>query len=175
MPGRSGVVFTGVVLLTALLAGCAGTPAPEPSTSASLSDEEAFAVAEETYRAYVDALNEVDLADPATFEPVYALTTGELNAQDRESFSTWYAEGFTLTGEAGIRQVSLGSLDRSGNDLIVDLNVCYDVTAVDVLRPDGSSVVDPGRPDIQPLQISEKVDSSGALISHISPAEGFTC
>ncbi len=48
------------------------------------SEEEAFAAAEETYRAYVDALNQVDLSDPETFEAVYAWTTGDANADERK-------------------------------------------------------------------------------------------
>ena len=60
-------------LLMLTLAGCTTPeptdPTPTP-TSAFASEEEAFAAAEATYRAYVDALNEVDLSDPETFEPV---------------------------------------------------------------------------------------------------------
>ena len=59
--------------------GCFAQPDPEPTPLFS-SEEEAFAAAEETYRSYVDALNQVDLSDPETFEEVYAWTTGDANA-----------------------------------------------------------------------------------------------
>ena len=72
-------------LVMSALVGC-GTPTdPAEPTPVFTSEEQAFAAAEETYRAYVDALNQVDLSDPATFEPVFALTTGEANAVRRES------------------------------------------------------------------------------------------
>ena len=82
MGRRRAVWVMGGILL---LAGCAPTPpgpSPEPSV-VFMTDDEAFAAAEATYRAYVDALNQVDLSDPDTFEAVYAWTTGEANANAR--------------------------------------------------------------------------------------------
>ncbi|MET0860918.1 MAG: hypothetical protein ABW091_07810, partial [Microbacterium sp.] len=69
-----------LVLASAALSGCTPQPAPTPTPTGFATEDEAFAAAEETYRAYVDALNQVDLSDPETFEPVYAWTTGEANA-----------------------------------------------------------------------------------------------
>ena len=77
---RRFVALAALTLVTGLLAGCVGDPGPVETTPGFASEEEAFAAAEETYRAYVDALNQVDLSDPETFEPVFAWTTGELNA-----------------------------------------------------------------------------------------------
>jgi hypothetical protein len=134
-----------------LVSGCS-TPAepagPEPVFS---SDAEAFAAAEATYRAYVDALNDVDLSDPATFEPVFALTTGELNASDRTSFSTWHAEGFTISGAATV--TALSHTDASPSSGAVTLDVCYDVSGVDVLDSEGQSVVLQDRPSVQRLEV----------------------
>ncbi len=59
------------------VSACTPEPAPTPTPTGFASEDEAFRAAEETYRAYVDALNAVDLADPATFEPVFAWTTGD--------------------------------------------------------------------------------------------------
>lgn len=90
-----------VALLGALLAGAltACTPEPEPTPTPPFATEaEAFAAAEATYRAYVDALNAVDLSDPATFEDVYAWTTGELNANDRRGLTNYHAEGVVEVG-----------------------------------------------------------------------------
>ena len=76
MPARAGAVTSGPAFAT---------------------EEEAFAAAEETYREYVDALNQVDLSDPETFEAVYAWTTGDANAKERERSSQ---PGCTPTGLA---------------------------------------------------------------------------
>ncbi len=80
--------------------GCFAQPDPEPTPLFS-SEEEAFAAAEETYRAYVDALNQVDLSDPETFEEVYAWTTGELNASDRKGLSD-HADGGIVGGDSNV-------------------------------------------------------------------------
>ena len=54
-------------MLAVLMSGCAADPSVEPTPTPTFANEdEAFAAAEATYRAYVDALNQVDLADPAT-------------------------------------------------------------------------------------------------------------
>ncbi len=71
-----------LALALGMTTACQPEPAPSPSAPVFANEEEAFAAAEETYRAYVDALNQVDLSDPETFEAVYAWTTGEANASD---------------------------------------------------------------------------------------------
>ena len=73
-----------LALVVGLATGCQPEPSPSPSGPAFANEEAAFAAAEETYRAYVDALNQVDLSDPETFEAVYAWTTGDANAERAE-------------------------------------------------------------------------------------------
>ncbi len=72
---------------------CQPEPTPTPTGPAFASEDEAFAAAEETYRAYVDALNQVDLSDPETFEAVYAWTTGEANAGEKNLSPQWLQTG----------------------------------------------------------------------------------
>ncbi len=95
MRSRLSVIVAASALAAALLSGCTGEPAPVVSTPSFATEDEAFAAAEQTYRNYVDALNQVDLSDPATFEPVYAWTTGDANARARETFSQMHADGWT--------------------------------------------------------------------------------
>ena len=82
---KSRLLAAAAVLACVLITttGCFAQPDPEPTPLFS-SEEEAFAAAEATYRAYVDALNQVDLSDPETFEEVYAWTTGDANADDAQ-------------------------------------------------------------------------------------------
>lgn len=167
-----------VVLLVGALAGC--SPSPEPSgepTPTFSSEEEAFAAAEETYRAYVDALNEVDLSDPETFEGVYAWTTGELNAQDRQNFSEWHAMGYVKSGDARVDSV----IGRSASleDAFVTIDACYNVAAVDVRDAEGDSLVDDSRPDVQALVVGleqSDVTETGLAVASIESADGSaTC
>src|SRR5690606_38234156 len=86
-------------VLSALLVGCSPEPDPTPTpTAAFASEEEAFAAAEETYRAYIDAFNAVDLQDPATFEPLLATSVGEYQSNERKQLSEMHAEGYVQGG-----------------------------------------------------------------------------
>ncbi len=85
---RVAAVTVALAMVVPLATGCQPDPAPSPTGPAFATEEEAFAAAEETYRAYVDALNQVDLSDPETFEAVYAWTTGDANASERKTLSS---------------------------------------------------------------------------------------
>lgn len=163
----------GAVLIVAL-AGCTPEP-PEPtptSTSAFASEAEAFAAAEETYRAYVDALNEVDLSDPETFEPVYDLTTGELNASDRKSFSQWHSDEYSKVGDATILSIDMDSVDLASKSQVV-AHACLDISTVDIVDAAGRSIVAPDRPPVQSLIVTfqEQAGSSTDMrIASLDPA-----
>ncbi|MDQ1216593.1 hypothetical protein [Microbacterium arborescens] len=170
-------------LVAALLltSGC-GSPASPPASpttattpSPADSDAAAFAAAEATYRAYVDALNAVDLADPSTFEPVYALTTGEILESDRKALSAYNASGVTISGRTEVRQVFPHSVD--GN--VAELYVCIDVSSVTLTNADGQSMVPPDRDPVQAMLVTAERDTqlaTGArLIDVVGTAEGPTC
>lgn len=159
-----------------MTSGCLPQPAPEPSPAFS-SEAEAFAAAEETYRAYVDALNQVDLSDPETFEDVYAWTTGDANAGARESFSQMHADGWTVTGTSGYSNFVGTDFDPGDSDETVKADVCLDVTNVDVLDAGGESVVPNDRRDRQPatLAFAEADTSTGLAIASSEATDGHEC
>lgn len=149
---------TAALVVAALLTSGCGSPAAPPTpelTSASSSpvddDAAAFAAAEATYRAYVDALNAVDLSDPATFEPVYALTTGDLEETDREGLESYHADNVTVTGSSVIELIQPVAVTAEGD---VELAVCLNVDAVVVWDSDGNSLVSPDRVSVQSLLVS---------------------
>ncbi|WP_322409278.1 hypothetical protein [Microbacterium invictum] len=163
----------GLALSAMLVTGCTPQPDPEESREPFGTEEEAFAAAEETYRNYVDALNAVDLSDPATFEPVYEWTTGDLNASDREGLSQYHATGARVSGASVPRVIEPVIVDRPEGR--IDLAVCLDVSSVTVSNPDGSSLVDPNRVPIQSLTATlvESPDSeTGLKLASISGREG---
>jgi len=160
---RSAVVLAAVTLLAT---ACAAAPAPSPTPTPTgfESEEEAFAAAEETYRAYVEAANNVNLKDPETFEPLYELTTGAALAAAREEFTMMHAEGYQREGTTAIALLEHRSADVEGGT--AELDVCVDNSDLDVLDESGASVVSPDRPDIQPMRIEfELRDDRSALIS----------
>ncbi|MET0734435.1 MAG: hypothetical protein ABWY55_02130, partial [Microbacterium sp.] len=141
-----------IALLGSAMTGCSAPPEPAEPTPVFTSEDEAFAAAEETYRAYVDALNQVDLSDPETFEDVYAWTTGELNATDRTGLSKYHAEGVHVAGASAV--VTVEPADFSATFDLVTLATCLDVSEVVVLDRDGNSLVDPDRVDVQSLSVT---------------------
>ncbi|GAA2071517.1 hypothetical protein GCM10009758_11560 [Microbacterium hatanonis] len=134
------------------MGGCSVTPEPQETAPAFATEEEAFAAAEQTYRAYVDALNQVDLSDPETFEPVFALTTGEANASARQTLSERHANGWVVTGSSQITVAE--PLPSSSDTENVVLAVCLDVSEVALTDSTGLSVVSPDRPDTQTMAVT---------------------
>lgn len=163
---------------TAVLLALSGCTTPEPATptptAAFSSEEEAFAAAEETYRAYVDALNQVDLSDPETFEGVYEWTTGDANADFRKSFSNMLAEGLEVSGESIPTAVEPLAFDPA-DPKSIKLATCLDVSQVKVVDPSGQSVVDPERTPVQSLTVVLAADPAaqfGWKLSEILGREG---
>ena len=101
MISRVAAAALALAVVLGMTTGCQPEPTPSPSGPVFANEEEAFAAAEETYRAYVDALNQVDLSDPQTFEAVYAWTTGEANASEREGCLSQMSRGrWTVSGQS---------------------------------------------------------------------------
>lgn len=159
-----------------MTSGCLAQPTPEPSPVFS-SEAEAFAAAEETYRAYVDALNQVDLSDPETFEAVYAWTTGDANAGARESFSKMHADGLSVSGESRFENFVGEDFSPTSGASVVTAAVCLVVEDVLVTDSSGVSVVPAERRDRQPakLAFAEGQSSTGLLISDSAATDEESC
>lgn len=128
------------------LVACAPVPEAEPSSTPTpvfASEEEAFAAAEEVYRAYVDALNEVDFRDPHTFEAVEAFTGGRYAAEERRGLSEMHAEGRVRGGEMHIVWFRLVRHDPQ--DQLV-ARTCNDVSETTFTDGEGNSLIPPERP-----------------------------
>lgn len=155
------------------IVGCTpqSAPSPSPSTSATAfsSDAEAFAAAEATYRAYVDALNKVDLAKPETFNAVYDLTTGDANDKARAEFNSLRSQGLIVGGSTRVVSVEASATSTSDE---VQLLVCADVSQITLTDADGQSKVSPDRPPVQPLTVRVLTGHRTPLIANISGREG---
>lgn len=173
---RRAVVGAATVLAAVLvLSGCMPEPAPSPTPTGFADEDAAFAAAEATYRAYVDALNRVDLSDPATFEDVYRWTTGELNASDRKGLSAYHARGLNLNGASEI--LTLDRHQASADFNAVSLDVCLDVSQIELTDPSGLSQVSPDRVGVQKLRTElVQVDPGLMKISAVTGREdGRNC
>ncbi|WP_309105171.1 hypothetical protein [Microbacterium sp.] len=167
------VVALGVLALAgALLAGCSPAPEPTPTpTAAFASEEEAFAAAEETYRAYIDAFNAVDLQDPSTFEVIHAHTTGDYQADERRQLSELNAEGYVRTGAIVVTEFT--GVSAEGYQVVA--RTCEDVSNVDFRDATGSSLVDPDRPSTYALEVTFQASDGELRISEVEAAEEPSC
>lgn len=157
------------------MGGCSVTPEPEETAPAFATEEEAFAAAEQTYRAYVDALNQVDLSDPETFEPVFALTTGEANANERERLSQMHADGWTLIGDSSLDDFLHPAETSTGSATNLAAVACMNVSAVDVIDATGSSQVSPDRRDRYALLVNFDTGSVDLRVTSSNAIEDERC
>lgn len=165
----------GVLTLTVgMLAACAPTPEPTPTPTALFSsDEEAYAAAEETYRAYTDATNLTDFADPETFEAVFSWLAGPAESTTRENYSSLHADKITRSGDSTFDSYT----PVSNADELVTVRLCIDVSDVQLRNEAGDSIVPSDRPARQPIEV-EFVDAStstGLVIRSSIAAEEFEC
>lgn len=151
---RRAPLLLALAIAVAAMSGCSGAPAPAPTeaTPPFASEEEAFAAAEATYREYVEALNDVDLSDPKTFEPVFALTTGGADAAIRKSLSQMHADSWVVSGESVVASVSRRTIEPSLESAALD--ICLDVSRVRVVDESGGSVVEPDRGDVHAMRVT---------------------
>ena len=137
-------VCAGVVVLS----GCAPAEEPTPTpTAAFASDEEAFAAAEETYRAYVDALNEA--RDGSDVDPL-AFLVGDALTDSIEIVSLLRENEQTITGKT---EVVSFSGERVAEGKTVG-HVCIDVGDTRVLTLDGTDQTPDDRPERAMLEVS---------------------
>lgn len=166
--------FCTLALSIGVLAACTPTPEPTPTPTALFSsDEEAYAAAEETYRAYTDATNKSSLADPTSFEAVYAWLSGPAESAARENYSSFHAEEITRSGDSTFDSFT----PISNADELVTVRLCIDVSEVQLHDGAGNSVVPADRPARQPLEVEfvGGPTTTGLVIRSNIPAEGFQC
>ena len=160
-------VATAVLLLVAVTA-CADdgndpttNPSPSPSSSASTtatptprSDSDvASEAASAVLRRYYDVRNQLrqDSAQPLTLLEDVATST-ELAAQQnlfkKESKQGLHQVGRTKVAELEVQSVNLDNSDpKAGKVPTVQIDLCFDVSQVDVIDANGKSVISPDRPD----------------------------
>lgn len=161
MPFRITAAAAVVALVIVAATGCTSPPSPTSTpTPTFTSADQAYAAAEKTYRAYVDALNEVDLRDPKTFEAVYAWTTGEALEGAKKSFTEMHSKGWKVSGLSTYDNLKLKSLDEVKHVFTLMATVCLDVTDISVVDKDGGSVVPSDRLDRQPVLVTFAIAST---------------
>lgn len=130
------------------------SPAPSAATTTPPSDSEiASEAASAVLRKFYDVRNQLrqDSAQPLSLLDSVAIST-ELAAQqnlfNKERKSGIHQTGETKVAELEVQSVNLDNADpKAGKVPTVQIDLCFDVSDVDVIDKNGKSVTSPDRPD----------------------------
>lgn len=165
--------MAGLVIAAALLSAC--TPAPEPTPTASpafASEEEAFAAAEETYRAYIQAVNSEH--DGAQDGSSLRFLTGEILEAEIANARDLDAAGIHIEGETKI--LEFNSIEAElGPPGEVKAQACLDISNARAINQAGEDVTTPGRSDLYAVTVTFVGTRSSLLISAYEVSVGVQC
>ena len=160
------------VMLVLALAGCTTSDAVEPTpTPGFASEEEAFAAAEETYRAYVDAVN-ARREDPAAENPQHFLIGSALEAD---------IDTQRLLDESDVRIVGPNTLTTfeglsSAEDMMnVTAVACVDASTSQVVNEQGQNVTPADRDTSVALDVTFLLVDGELMISESTVSQDRTC
>lgn len=175
---RVGVLLVGGVVFAEALGGCSSnkpddaspsspvsvrtSSTPSPSVSLS-SEDQAQADAEEAVQEYFRVWNKAQ-QDPVGYDwdRLKTVATDTALSDLQSSLASSIDQNAHAVGDLKVEwiKVAPNGVDLTDNQTItppdvphVQLRVCYDVSAVDVVTNDGTSVVQPGRKDRAVLQV----------------------
>lgn len=157
-----------------MLVGCSPQAEPTPTpTAAFASEEEAFAAAEETYRAYLEAsaarADGIGEANPERY------LSGAALESDIQTQRELVDAGLKIVGASTIHDfVGLGA-DFNASVADISAEICVDISASRVLDKDGSDVTPPNRPERGNVKVVFSGSKEQLLISSTEPAESSTC
>ncbi|WP_449408406.1 hypothetical protein [Microbacterium maritypicum] len=161
---RLSLIAIGALVVGGMLSGCAPSPAPTPTpTPAFASDEEAFAAAEEVYRAYIAAGNEERGGDPDA-NPERHLIGDALEAEI-QIIQDLHANQLHVDGEAVVSSFRGREADIDIGRTLIQADACLDVTNTRVLDSLGTDVTPPDRQQTLPLSVTFIKSDSTLLIS----------
>ncbi len=138
---RAGAML-GALAIALLASGCTPEPTPTPSPTGFASEEEAFAAAEATYRAYVDAVN-ARRADPTSAMDPQGFLTGVALEADIDGQRTFVAEGLSLQGDSIVSAVAPSDWSLASSSILV----CINVSQTRLVNRDGVDVTPYDRAD----------------------------
>lgn len=165
----------GALVVAALaLAGCAPEPSPTPSpTAAFASEEEAFAAAEEVYRAYIEASNN-EQSDASANESNKYLT-GDLLESEIEAARDLEARGIHIEGPTVILSFKGISADFASAVPTIRAHACLDISDARAIAADGTDVTSPGRSDIYGVNVTMSGTASSMLVSAFEVSPDSQC
>lgn len=160
-------------MLLSTLSGCAPEASPTPApTAAFASEAEAFAAAEEVYRAYIEAGNARRNGDAAANPQDYLVGTALKDAIDGQNYLR--ERGIRLAGQIGVASFT-GETAPQPDSPIVSAFVCVDISASRALDASGNDVTPPERPLIVAQQVTFIHDGAELRISKETEGDATSC
>lgn len=171
-------VATAVLAVATLVAvsGCSvsAEPSPSPTPTATFSsEEEAFAAAEEVYRAYNEALNLHRSGDP-TANPHEYLAGGVLESE-LSTTRDLEAQGIRIEGDTRLLSFTGLSSDVDSRVPSIEAQVCLDISEARAIDSNDQDVTPPERKDTYGLIVTITGTPGRMLISDYRTSEDLKC
>lgn len=173
-PLRTVGALTAGLLTLGMLAACTPEPEPTPTKTALFaSDEEAFAAAEETYRAYTEAANEAEPGEGDRNPNDYLIGSALEGAIDAQRALD--EAGLHVDGDVAVARFLPveGSVQRDGEKL--SAIACLDLTAARTLNAQGEDVTPADRPDVVASGVTMTWVKNAYFISEELDADDSQC
>lgn len=155
---------TAAVALAALIGGCGSpAPAPTPTPTGFASEAEAFAAAEETYRAYVDALNQRRTTPDAVPSPQDFLVGTALET-DAETQRQLQETGLRVIGHSVVERV-IPADAHSESDRDIWIVVCLNSADTQVVDAADEDRTPSERATISLMEVHLVLEASRWLIT----------
>lgn len=143
-------------------------PAPDPTSSKAkkMSDEEALESFNVTYGAYIKLSDQIYSEGGVNSQRIEGVASGSAADDFKSAASDLLAHNFRTTGSTTIDSVRIQSVENSsGGEILITAYLCADVSAVDVLDSEGTSIVSPERNARTPYKV---IVNLGSLSAHVS-------
>lgn len=163
-----------LAVASVVLSGCSPAPVPTPTpTPVFASEEQAFAAAEETYRAYNDAGNArrdgLETPDPQDFLIGTALE-GDIDGQ-----TLLRERGLAVKGHVGVERFNGVEATLASDSNRIIAIVCLDASHTQVVDNEGTDVTPPGRAPQVAQKVTFSATDDGLRISHEESSSESSC
>lgn len=168
------ITATGLTALAiaAALTACAPTPEPTPTPTGFASEAEAFAAAEATYRAYVDATNAAR-ADPSHSPSPESFLRGELLESELEFVRDLAQAGLEVRGDTSIASVE--HLRTTASLAEAKIAICLDSSKTVLVDSGGVDVTPADRATLALIYATVTWTPSGSVITESETAGVGQC
>lgn len=166
--------ISALLLTVGVLSACTPESEPTPTpTAAFASEEEAFAAAEEVYRAYLAA--SAGRAEGDSSSDPESFLTGDALQADIDAQRMLREQGISISGPSTIQEFRTVSAHIAEPVAQLIADVCVDISASRVLDASGADVTPPDRPDRTLVTVTFSGSSAELFVASSASEQGDKC